>query len=76
MKKGRDELVKEFFAEIGDTLYNYKIKKPNVDIRGPVIVIQEDHQEALAQYTALLLAVLQEVHELEYKHSTPTTCPT
>jgi hypothetical protein len=44
MKQGRDEPVQEFFARIGDTSYNYKVKKPNADIRGPVIVIPEDHR--------------------------------
>jgi hypothetical protein len=67
MKQGKYKPVQEFFVRIGDTSYNYKIKKPNADIRGPVIVIPEDCREAFAQYMALQLAVRQEVHELEYE---------
>jgi hypothetical protein len=38
MKQGRNKPVQQFFARIGDTLYNYKVKKPTVDIRGLWIV--------------------------------------
>ncbi len=67
IKQGKTEPVQEYFSRIGDTSYNYKVKKPNADIRGPCIVVPEDRREALAQYMALPLAVRQEVHELEYE---------
>ncbi len=67
MKQGRDEPVQEFFARIGDTLYNYKMKKTNKDIRGPVIQIPEDRRENLAEYMALPLALQQEVHKHQYE---------
>ncbi len=67
IKQGKDEPVQEYFSRIGDTSYNYKVKKPNADIRGPVIVVPVDRREALAEYMALPLAVHQEVHKLEYK---------
>ncbi len=41
IKQGKNEPVQEFFSRIGDTSYNYKVKKPNADIRGPVIVVPE-----------------------------------
>ncbi len=67
IKQGKNEPVQEYFSRIGDTLYNYKVKKPNAIIRGPVIVVPEDRQEALAEYMALPLAIRQEVHKLEYE---------
>jgi hypothetical protein len=57
IKQGKNEPVQEYFLRIGDTLYNYKVKKPNADIRGPVIVVPVDRREALAEYMALPLAV-------------------
>jgi len=67
IKQGKTEPVQEYFSRIGDTSYNYKVKKPNADIRGPCIVVPEHRREALAEYMALPLAVRQEVHELEYE---------
>jgi hypothetical protein len=67
IKQGKNEPVQEYFSRIGDTSYNYKVKKPNAYIRGQVIVVPVDRREALAEYMALPLAVRQEVHELEYE---------
>jgi len=46
MKQRKDETVQKFFTRIGDTAYNYNLKKPNDEIMGALWEAPEEHAQA------------------------------
>jgi len=67
MKQMKDETVQQFFTRIGDIAYNYDLKKPTEAIKGDVWEAPEEHEETLAGFMALPLAVHRLVLQLDYQ---------